>query len=81
MKFLTSNIKIQACPNCKHWYGINKKKRFIRKESYWLFRIVCNSCGLKTEESELLDQAKLSWNKVIFTDYEGGTNKAVSPIE
>lgn len=67
MKFLTSNTKIQACPHCKNWYGIKTKKRFVRKENYWLFRIICNSCGLKTEEFVLLNQAKLKWNDLIFS--------------
>ncbi len=81
MKFLTSNTKIQACPNCKHWFGIKTKKRFIRKENYWLFSIVCNSCGLKTEEFRLIEQVKFDWNKVKFRDIGRGRDITMPPKE
>ncbi|PJZ58282.1 hypothetical protein CH367_07845 [Leptospira barantonii] len=61
-KYYSSNIHLKACPNCNHWFGIDTKKRFDGVNRGWLFRIVCKSCKLQTEEFNILEEAKLAWN-------------------
>ncbi|TGK20346.1 hypothetical protein EHO62_05345 [Leptospira kmetyi] len=65
-KFLSNGIHMKACPNCKHWFGLDSKKRFDRDNQSWYFRIICRSCELETEEFQILEEAKLAWNKLKY---------------
>ncbi|WP_205274960.1 hypothetical protein [Leptospira ainazelensis] len=71
MKFLHAKANLKVWPNCNHWYGIVTKKRYLREKNHWLFHVACNSCGLKTAEFVILDQAKLNWNNSEFFKEEG----------
>ncbi len=64
MKHLTSKIQVKVCPNCKHWFGIVTKKRFVGKEQIWYFTIECKSCNFSSKEFILLDEERLDWNKL-----------------
>ncbi|RHX78481.1 hypothetical protein DLM77_15365 [Leptospira yasudae] len=64
MKYRAPKIHIKVCPNCKHWFGIITKKRFVREDNVWFFKIECKSCDLSSKEFILLDEARLDWNKL-----------------